>query len=119
MLKYADYADVFLYNLAIKLLENMSINEHIIKLENNKQSLHGLIYSQDPVKPKTIKTDIKSNFQTGFIWLFKCLIGAEIFYNKKPNGSFQLYVNYQSLNNLTMKNQYQLPLIKKLLDQLN
>ena len=32
-LKYTDYADVFSFDLAIKLPENTSINKHVITLE--------------------------------------------------------------------------------------
>ena len=39
-------------------------------------------------------------------------------FDKKPDGSLRLCVNYQGLNNLTIKNQYLLPLINKSLDQL-
>ena len=39
-----------------------------------------------------------------------------IFFNKKPDISFQLYVNYQILNNLIIKNYYPLFLIGKSLD---
>lgn len=36
LLKYTDYADIFLYNLAIELLENTSINKHAIKSKKSK-----------------------------------------------------------------------------------
>lgn len=48
--KYVHYADVFLANLPIKLLEHNSINNHIIKLENGKQCSHRPIYSLVPVE---------------------------------------------------------------------
>jgi hypothetical protein len=38
---------------------------------------------------------------------------------KKKDGSFWMCVNYHGLNQLTIKNQYPLPLVSKLLDQLN
>lgn len=40
--EYVDFADVFLPNLAIKLLENTSIKEHAIELIDGKQFFMGL-----------------------------------------------------------------------------
>ena len=34
--KYADYVDVFLFNLAIELPKNTSINKHAIELQDGK-----------------------------------------------------------------------------------
>ena len=34
--EYADYADVFSFDLAMELPENIGINEHAIKLEEGK-----------------------------------------------------------------------------------
>lgn len=46
------------------------------------------------------------------------LAKAPILFVKKPDSSFCLYVNYQDLNNSTIKNWYPLPFIGKLLDWL-
>ena len=35
--KYADYADIFSFNLAIKLPKNTNINKHAIKPKDDKQ----------------------------------------------------------------------------------
>ncbi len=44
--------------------------------------------------------------------------GAPIRFDKKPDGSFCLGVDYQGLNNLTIKNRYHFPLIGEVLDWL-
>ena len=62
---------------------------------------------------------MKTYLKTGFIQPSKSLASAPILFNKKPNNSFWFYVNYQSLNNLTVKNQYPLPLISESLDWLS
>ena len=36
LLKYSDFANVFSFELAIKLPENKSINKHAIELEDGK-----------------------------------------------------------------------------------
>lgn len=70
------------------------------------------------MKLKTLKIYIKTpHLKAGFIWSLKFSVGASIFFDKKPDSSLCLYVNYQSLKNLTVKNWYLLPLIDESLDQ--
>lgn len=40
-----DYTKVFLFDLAIQLLENIDISKYTFKLVENKQSPHGSIYT--------------------------------------------------------------------------
>lgn len=54
--KYANYADIFFYDLAVELPENTGINKYAIKLEKSKQPLYRSIYSLKPVKLETLKT---------------------------------------------------------------
>ena len=63
--KYADYADVFSFDLAIELPENTGINENAIELQDDKQSSYGPIYSLRPVKLETLKTYIKTHLKPG------------------------------------------------------
>jgi hypothetical protein len=60
---------------------------------------------------------INENLEKGFIWHSKSLVGALILFVKKKDGSLWMCVNYCGLNWLTIKNQYPLPLILRLLDQ--
>ena len=66
-----------------------------------------------------MKTYIKTYLKTGFILPFKSSASAPILFDKKPDDSLWVYVNYQGLNNLTIKNQYPLSFIEKALDWLN
>ena len=95
------------------------MNEHTIKLEEDKQLPFGPIYSLEPVKLETLKTYIKTNLANSFIRPSKSLAGAPILFNKKPDRSFRLYVNYWDFNNITIQNQYPLPLIDESLDRLD
>lgn len=40
-------------------------------------------------------------------------------FDKRPNGSFRLFVDYQDFNNITIKNQYSLPIIGESLNCLD
>ena len=102
----------------MELPENSGINEHAIKLEESKKPPFRPIYSLGPVELETLKTYIKINLANGFIRPSKSLAGASILFNWKPNRNFCLCVDYWGLNNLTIKNQYPVPLIDKSLDQL-
>ena len=116
--EYADYADVFSFDLAMELPENTGINEYAIELVEGKQPPYGPIYSLSPVELETLKTYIETHLKTGFIRPSKSPAGAPILFDKKPDGSLRLCVDYRGLNNLTIKNRYPLPLIGESLDRL-
>ena len=59
--KYADYVDVFWFNLAIELPKNTGINKHTIDIEIGKQPLYGPIYSLRPVEMGILKTYIETH----------------------------------------------------------
>ena len=114
--KYLDFANVFLEEKALVLLERTEFNQHVIKLEEGKQPPYGPTFSLGPVKLETLKTYIETHLKTGFIRPFKSLTGTPILFDQKPNGNFCLCVDYQGLNNLTIKNRYPLPWIRESLD---
>ena len=118
LIEYSDYSNIFLAENTAKLPKNIGINQHAIKLKEGKESSFGPIYSLGPIELKTLKTYIKTNLVNGFIWSSKSSAGALILFNKKPNRSFCLCVDYWGLNNITIKNQYLLPLIGELLNWL-
>ena len=101
---------------AAKLSENTGINEHAIKLEEGKQPLFRPIYSLGPVELETLKIYIKTNLANSFIRPSKSPAGTLIFFDRKPNRSLRLCVDYWGLNNITIKNRYPLPLIGESLD---
>ena len=117
--KYSDFANVFSEAKALVLPERTKLNEHAINLEDGKQPPYGPIYSLGPVKLETLKTYIETHLKTGFIQPSKSPAGAPILFDKKPDGSLRLCVDYRGLNNLTIKNQYPLPLIGESLDRLS
>ena len=97
--KYMDFADVF--------------------LEESKKLPYGPIYSLKPVELKSLKIYIETILANGFIKGLKLPARAPILFVHKLNDSICLCVNYWGLNNLTIKNQYPLPLIGKSVDWLN
>ncbi len=116
--KYADFADVFSPKLAAELPEHTGINDHAIELVDDRQPPYGPTYSLGPVELETLKAYIKNNLASGFIRLSKSPTRASILFDKKPDGSLSLCVDYQGLNNLTIKNWYPLLLVGELLNWL-
>lgn len=68
------------------------------------------------MKIKTVKTYIETNLANGFICLSKFPAKAPNLFIQIPNNSFRLYINYQNLSNLIIKNKYSLFLIYKFLN---
>ncbi len=102
----------------MELPENTGMNKHAIELIEEKQPPYGPIYAFSPVELETLKAYIETHLKTGFIRPFKSPAGAPILFDKKPDGSLRLCVNYRGLNNLTIKNRYPLSLIGEALDWL-
>ena len=117
--EYSDYSNIFSGEYVAELLENTGMNEYVIKLEEGKQPSFGPIYSLELVELETLKTYIKINLANGFIRPSKFSAGAPILFDRKPDGSLRLCVDYWDLNNLTIKNQYLLPLIGESLGRLD
>ena len=117
--KYLDFSNVFSAKKALVLPEQTELNEYAIKLEKDKQPPYRSIYSLGPIELGILKTYIKIRLKTRFIQLFKFPTGTPILFDKKPNGSFWLCVDYWVLNNFMIKNKYPLLLIVESLDRLS
>ena len=102
--KYANFANIFSPKLAVELPKYKGINNHTIKLVDNSQFSYGFIYHLGLIKLEILKIYIKNNLGNNFIKLFKFLVRIPIFFKKKTNEGLRLCVNYQSFNNLTIKN---------------
>ena len=116
--KYSDFANVFSPDLASKLPKHTRINGYAIELVDGQQPPYGPIYSLGPMELETVKAYIESNLANGFIRPSKSPAGAPILFDRKSDSFLRLCVNYQGLNNLTIKNWYPFPLIGELLDRL-
>ena len=103
-IKYSDFLDVFSEKEALMLSERIDLNEYAVKLEEDKQPPYEPIYSLGLVELETLKTYIETHLKTGFIRPSKSSTDALILFDKKSDGSFWLCIDYQGLNNLTIKN---------------
>ena len=92
--EYSNYSNVFSAEYATELSENIRINEYAIKLEDGKQPPFGLIYNLRPVELETLKIYIKTNLANSFIRPFKSFIRVSILFNRKPDRSLRLCIDY-------------------------
>ena len=74
------------------------------------------MYSLSPSELETLREFIEEHVNIGFIRPSKSLHGALILFIKKKDGSLRLCVDYRSLNCITKKDRYPLPLLLDLLD---
>ena len=109
--KYADFADIFSLKLAAELPKHTRINDYAIELVDDRQPPYGPIYSLGPIELEILKVYIKNNLVSSFIKPSKSPARAPIFFDKKPDSSLSLCVDYQGFNNLTIKNQYLISLV--------
>lgn len=65
--KYFDYADVFSFDLTMKLSENTDINKYTIKLIKGKQPSYRPIHGLSPVEWEILKTYIETHLKIEFI----------------------------------------------------
>ncbi|GJS35394.1 putative reverse transcriptase domain-containing protein [Tanacetum coccineum] len=71
-----------------------------------------------PSEMKELSEQLQELSNKGFIRPSSSPWGALVLFVKKKDGSFQMCIEYQELNKLTVKNRYPLPRIDNLFDQL-
>ena len=113
--EYLNFANVFFRKGAKILLKCITINEHTIKLVDNKQPLYRPFYSLKLVKLKTLNIYIKTNPVNSFIYFLEFSTDTFIFFIWKLDGSVHFCVDYRGLNNLIIKILYLLFLISEFL----
>jgi hypothetical protein len=76
-------------------------------------------YQMSHEKLKELKVQLEELFAKGYVKPNKSPYGAPILFVHKKDGMLKMCVNYKALNKVTMKNQYPLPQIDDLFDQLS
>ena len=113
--EYHKFADVFSKTKA-EILPPHHPYDLKINLEEGAQPLVGPIYSLSASEQEALKEFIEENLNTGFIQPTSSPHGAPVLFVKKKDGSLCLCVDFHSLNRISKKNHYPLPLISDLLD---
>ena len=75
-------------------------------------------YRMSPAELREVKAQLEELLSKGFIRPSISPWGAPVLFVKKKDGSLQLCIDYRQLNRVTIRNQYPLPRIDELFDQL-
>ena len=75
-------------------------------------------YRMAPAELRELKAQLEELLSKGFIRPSISPWGAPVLFMKKKDGSLRLCIDYRQLNRVTIRNQYPLPRIDELFDQL-
>ena len=75
-------------------------------------------YRMAPAELRELKAQLEELLSKGFIRPSISPWGAPVLFVKKKDGSLRLCIDYRQLNRVTIRNQYPLPIIDELFDQL-
>ena len=76
-------------------------------------------YRMAPPKLAELRKQLYELLTAGFIRLTKAPYGALVLFQKKKDGTLRLCIDYRALNKVTVCNEYSLPIIFDLFDQLH
>jgi len=113
--EYHKFADIFSKTKA-EVLPLHHPYDLKINLEEDTQPSVGFIYSLLASEQEALKESIEKNLNTDFIRPISSPHGAPVLFVKKKDGLLCLCVDFCSLNHISKKNHYPLPLISNLLD---
>ncbi len=100
---YRDLANVFSPFNANSLPPHQD-EDHAIELEPKKTPRFGPLYNLSEYQLKTVREYIDKNLANRYIPSSKSSVGAPVLFTPKPDGTLQLFVDYQRLNSMTIKN---------------
>jgi hypothetical protein len=86
-----------------------------IDLKEGSSIPWGPLYSLSEAELKVLKDYLDENLRKGYIRPSKASVGSSLFFVKKKDGTLRPVIDYRSLNNITIKNRYPLPLISELI----
>ncbi|XP_010451699.1 PREDICTED: uncharacterized protein LOC104733861 [Camelina sativa] len=110
-----DYEDVF---RPLEGLPPPRVHRFTISLEPRATPIAKAPYCMAPAELAELKTQLEDLLEKGFIRPSFSPWGAPVLFVKKKDGSMRLCIDYQGVNNITIKDKYPLPQMDELLDQL-
>src|SRR6266446_10734249 len=113
--EYHDFCDVF-SGEKVGTLTPHRPHDLQINVEEGVKPVHGPIYSLSPPELAALQEFLKEHTKSGFICPSKSPWGSPVLFVKKKDGSLCLCVDFCTLNRVTEKDHYPLPLISDLLN---
>jgi len=88
--------------------------DHTIELIPGVEPKLSKVYFLSLLEQAELDAFLEENLRTRRIQPSKSSIAASMFFIKKKDGSLRLVQDYHTLNTITVKNRYPLPLVSKL-----
>ncbi|MCO5602137.1 hypothetical protein L7F22_056265 [Adiantum nelumboides] len=111
------YADIFPEDLTdLPLTQEI---DHEIEILLGSELVSKRPYKMSLLESIELKEQLRQLIGQRFIRPSKSSWGAPVLFQKKKDGTLRLYIDYRGLNQVTVKNNYPLPCIDKLLDRLH
>jgi len=117
LFEYHDFLDVFSREL-MNTLSERRLYDHKIQLQKSKTFIFESLYDMSQDELRILKKYLKNNLIKDFIQVSSFFAISLILFVKKSSEELRFYVNYRSLNVMTVKNRYSLSLIQEILDRL-
>ena len=92
--------------------------DHTIDLKEIFKSRKERIYPLSKNEREEVQNFMKDQLRKGYIRPSKSLQMSPVFFVSKKDGSKRMVIDYHSLNEQTVKNNYPLPLIKDLINNM-
>ena len=92
--------------------------DHAIDVKEGFVLRKGKIYPLSREEREEVREFVKEQLRKGYIWLSKSPQMALVFFVGKKNGKKQMVQDYRYLNEWTIKNNYPLPLISDVLENI-
>ena len=108
--EYYEFASLFSWEESDKLPSHRPY-DHTIPLIPDKELPKGPLYNMSHDELQVLQKYLKDHLSKGFIHASSFPAASSVIFVKKSEDELCLCVNYRGLNNLTVKNQYLLPLI--------
>ncbi len=115
--KLRDLKDVYDDKL-IEILSKLKREDYVIELQNDKESPFMSLYNLSQNELAILRRYLDDALVKDQIKHSISPVDASILFVSKLNNKLRLCVDYRSLNAITIKNRYSLPLITKTLDRL-
>ncbi|QRW12452.1 Retrotransposable element Tf2 protein [Ceratobasidium sp. AG-Ba] len=115
--EFMEFIDVFSEELFKKLPEHRSFDCNIDFEEGSDLPKPAKVYPLSPIESRTIKEFIDQELANGKIQPSKSPIASPCFFVKKKDGSLRLVTDYRKINNITIPDQFPMPLQVELVDQ--
>ena len=113
--EYQNHLRVFSEEAAGRMPESRPY-DHAIELVPGARTFHFKLYPLSPNEQVELDKFLKENLAKGYIRESKSPMSSPFFFVKKKDGSLRPVQNYRRLNEITVKNQYPLPLVAELMD---